>query len=189
MNGLLQSDVLDVIRCNDWDNSTHLTTTTSSLSSSPNAVLIDKYVNNCDRRKLKQLCRSRISAIDPVRKYLWLQLVKGYKKSTSEPRFDEEIADIRIDFPVHGDEHAWKLPSFVDPHYCRYYKLNVKGKKLLQEVLWIIAFKHQEITSCPLLYPIGAIFLHYYSISETLTALTYLLSKYECLCLLPTNCQ
>lgn len=173
MNGLLQTDVLvDLSRCN-WE-STNLTSSSPPPST---ASLIEKYVKNCDRKKLKQLCRSRISVLDPLRKHLWIQLARGYKRSTSEPRFDEEIANINVDVPVNCDTHTWKLPSFVDPQYCRYYQLNLKGRKLLQEVLWIIAFKHQEITLCPLLYPIAALFLHYYSISETLAALAYLLSK------------
>uniref|UniRef100_T1JZ09 TLDc domain-containing protein n=1 Tax=Tetranychus urticae TaxID=32264 RepID=T1JZ09_TETUR len=117
---------------------------------------LEDLVRTRNQRKLKSLCRTRLTIDSPIRQNLWPILCSAYKVGG------------RSDCPR-------KLPSFIDPNYCRYFKLSPDGQRLVERILWILACKHNEITICPLLYPIAALFLHYHDITQTLTSLTYLL--------------
>ncbi|XP_015781065.1 TBC1 domain family member 24 isoform X1 [Tetranychus urticae] len=138
---------------------------------------LEDLVRTRNQRKLKSLCRTRLTIDSPIRQNLWPILCSAYKVGGRSGELEAIEASLH---PIGTNEYLpedcpRKLPSFIDPNYCRYFKLSPDGQRLVERILWILACKHNEITICPLLYPIAALFLHYHDITQTLTSLTYLL--------------
>ncbi|XP_074593014.1 GTPase-activating protein skywalker-like [Brevipalpus obovatus] len=125
-----------------------------------------------DRQKLRRICRKQSNIVKLHRPQLWSFVSSTYKvKSVSTPTFE----CVPISEFIGGD-HIRKLPSFVDPRYCRFFNLSQENQRKLEQILWTLANQHPEITFCPLLYPFAALFLHHYQdVIQTLTSLTYLL--------------
>jgi len=171
MNVALKRDLIDNLAYLSEKNKSTTTFEGSTQS-------IENYVKEKNRSKLKLLCRySRWSIKDPIRNKLWFHLSCAYKKTTSEPNFQDFDLDHDWD-STFNQEFPPKLPSFIDPNYCRFFLLNAKGQRTVEKVLWCLALKHNEITTCPLLYPLAALFLHYFDVQNTLISLTYLLGKF-----------
>ena len=101
--------------------------------------LIENYVKEKNRSKLKLMCRcSKWSILNPIRVKLWLQLSSAYKKTNLEPNFQ----DCDLESNRHSNfnqEFPPKLPSFIDPNYCRFFFLNSKGQRTVEKVLWCLA--------------------------------------------------
>lgn len=136
---------------------------------------LDKFVKNHDKDNLKQFCRQGGWETDhPIRAKLWLQLTNFHRKSRSEHVLDAEYRDYsKIDTEL-AEKLPRKLPSFVDANFCRHFQLNKLGQIQLDRILWQVAADHPEMTYCPLLYPITALFLHYFTSEETYSAVSNL---------------
>jgi len=136
---------------------------------------LDKLVKNKDKDGLKQYCRQGGWETDhPIRTKLWLQLTNFHRKSRSEHVLDAEYRDYsNIDTEL-AEKLPRKLPGFVDASFCRHFQLNPIGQIQLDRILWQVAVDHPEMTYCPLLYPITALFLHYLTSEETYSAVSNL---------------
>lgn len=164
----------------------------SQLSIHQQLANLEKCIKNRDKLTLKQLCRDGHFSMDhPIRKTLWCQLTRLYKRSRSEHVLDPEYRDYHnIDLEL-AARLPRKLPGFVDTSFCRHFQLNRVGQLQLDRILWQIASDHPEMTYCPLLYPITALFLHYMDADRTYAAISNLIeaqikSKSDRLaCLLP----
>lgn len=136
---------------------------------------LDKLVKNHDKDGLKQYCRQGGWETDhPIRAKLWLQLTNFHRKSRSDHILDAEYRDFtNIDKEL-SEKLPRKLPGFVDANFCRHFQLNQLGQMQLDRILWQVAGDHPEMTYCPLLYPITALFLHYLTSEETYSAVSNL---------------
>lgn len=133
---------------------------------------IQGLISTRDTIALKNLCRSEEwGEEDAVRSQLWILLCRRYRKSRSKPEFDNDTAAYLDNSPPQSPR---KLPGFVDLTYCRFFNLDVAKQRAVEKVLWSLAREHAEITYCPLLYPLSALFLHYHKPDEVFAALSYL---------------
>ena len=136
---------------------------------------LDKLVKNHDKDSLKQFCRQGCWETDhPIRSKLWLQLTNFHRKSRSEHMLDAEYRDYSTIDTELAEKLPRKLPGFVDANFCRHFQLNKLGQIQLDRILWQVAADHPEMTYCPLLYPITALFLHYFTSEETYSAVSNL---------------
>ena len=136
---------------------------------------LEKLIKNHDKVGLKVLCRAGHWSIDhPIRRRLWCQLTQFYRRSRSEHLLDPEYRDYsNIDLDL-AARLPRKLPGFVDTGFCRHFQLNQLGQMQLDRILWQVASDHPEMTYCPLLYPITALFLHYLNADQTYAAISNL---------------
>lgn len=136
---------------------------------------LDKLVKAHDKDGLKQFCRQGCWESDhPVRAKLWLQLTNFHRKSRSEHVLDAEYRDYTTIDTELAERLPRKLPGFVDANFCRHFQLNKLGQIQLDRILWQVAADHPEMTYCPLLYSITALFLHYFTSEETYSAVSNL---------------
>ncbi|KAI1305988.1 TBC1 domain family member 24 [Halotydeus destructor] len=103
---------------------------------------------------------------------LWKLLCGNLKKSRSTPVFDDEVSAFIDNTPPQSPH---KLPGFVDLTYCRHFDLDISYQRSIEKVLWSVAREHPEVTYCPLLYPLAALFLQHVLPKEAFTSLSYLL--------------
>ncbi|XP_074600183.1 GTPase-activating protein skywalker-like [Brevipalpus obovatus] len=126
-----------------------------------------------DRTKLRRLVRKQSDLVKPYRSRIWSFVCSTYCSSNNISTLTFDCVPIT---EFISDDHMNKLPSFVDPHYCRLLTLNRENQRNIEQILWTIANQHPEITFCPLLYPFAALFyIHYQDVIQTLTSLTYLI--------------
>lgn len=153
----------------------------SSLKSEDEDILrIALWVRNHDVLHLKKQMRFHDWDVGhPIRANLWIELCALH--STGSP--EETVNQIKRGIPLspsqgliektpvvsHGHDacgragasEAKKLPAFIDVTYCRFYHLNSEGQKSVEKIIWSLARDHPEMTFCPLIYPMTALFLHY----------------------------
>jgi hypothetical protein len=137
---------------------------------------VEKCITTHDILTLKQLCRAGHWPIEhPLRKNLWCKLTCLYKRSRSEHILDPEYREYHnVDMEL-AARLPRKLPGFVDTSFCRHFQLNRIGQLQLDRILWQIASDHPEMTYCPLLYPITALFLHYLDADRTYASISNLI--------------
>lgn len=106
----------------------------------------------------------------PLRSKLWLDLLKRHNAKVAR---GTPIIDGGNDEQHIGN----KLPVWCDTRYCRFFQLNKAGQELVPRVLWELANERPEITWSPLIYPLAALFLHYYDLDVTLKLLLALIES------------
>lgn len=150
--------------------------TTIPTNLSTQLAVLEKLLKSNDKVALKHFCRDAHWPINhPIRKTLWSSLTHFYKRSRSEHLLDPEYRDYHnVDMDLVA-RLPRKLPGFVDTSFCRHFQLNQFGQLQLDRILWQIAADHPEMTYCPLLYPITALFLHYMDADRTYSAITNLI--------------
>ncbi|XP_064615353.1 GTPase-activating protein skywalker-like [Liolophura sinensis] len=110
-----------------------------------------------DKKHLKHWLRSNILSVGhPVRSKLWLQtckLVFSWGSSIFQDMVDEIFkGEVRKELPV---------PSFVDPAHMPQYFLTPTGVHQVHTVLIVLENLNPDITFCPSLFPLAALFLHF----------------------------
>lgn len=104
-----------ISRDNHLNNSTPLKFN-GSINSGGDVKLLNQLVNTSNKHELKILCRFQSWSVDhPIRAELWTYLTARFKRSRSDSEFDDEADS----YDVFSPEAYLKLPSFVDPTYCR----------------------------------------------------------------------
>lgn len=133
---------------------------------------------------LKKLARFNDWSVDHViRSNLWIELCALHSKGCP----DETVIHMKRGIPLSPSQGlidktpivvsstssssqnasckdqsaAKKLPAFIDVTYCRFFHLNGEGQKAVERIIWSLARDHPEMTFCPLIYPMTALFLHY----------------------------
>lgn len=138
--------------------------------------LIKDLLRARNKSVLKKLIRRDhwLADGDAIRVELWPLLCHSLKKSHSKPEFDEDVAGYIDKSPPDSPR---KVPGFIDLTYCRHFNLDCAHQRDIEKILWSLAREHPEVTYCPLLYPLAALFLHYRDAKETFVCLSYLLEK------------
>jgi len=130
---------------------------------------VNQLISSHDIHALKKLIRSHNWGLDhPVRSFLWKQLSSLYNARRRDSRPEDVILEKT---PPTSPK---KLPSFIDVTYCRFYHLNNEGLKMVDKVVWSLARDHPEVTFCPLVFPMTALFLHFMSPIETFHCISQL---------------
>lgn len=147
----------------------------ASLGSSVTEDLLEfqQLIRDHNIIPLKKLVRHSDWPIDhSIRSHLWIELCALQSKGNT----DETINRIKRGIPMSPSQalmektpgssesqgkDSKKLPSFIDVTYCRFFHLNQEGQKSVETIIWSLARDHPEMTFCPLIYPMTALFLHY----------------------------
>ena len=152
------------------------TSTACSVDSSlgDDLLQVQQLVRDHNILPLKKLVRFNDWSVDhSIRCNLWIELCALHSKGCP----NETVNHIKRGIPLspsqgliektpvvsqaHGKDSAKKLPSFIDVTYCRFFHLNAEGQKSVEKIIWSLARDHPEMTFCPLIYPMTALFLHY----------------------------
>ena len=153
--------------------STTANNATANDSKSREVRLIHELVKARNTSVLKNVIRGTSWIVDDrIRSDVWPLLCSTLKKSRSRPEFDDEISGFIDKSPPDSPR---KVPGFIDLTYCRHFNLDSQGQRDVEKVMWSLAREHPEVTYCPLLYPLSALFLNYINTKDTFESLSCLL--------------
>ncbi|KAL7631306.1 UNVERIFIED_CONTAM: hypothetical protein RMT77_018387 [Armadillidium vulgare] len=150
---------------------------TSSTTQWPSIEEVESVLNSGKIKETKALLRHSNWGMDHiVRKHLWKSLVQHITNETFVDLYYWETVQ-----QIYGTKEISEcnvvLPAFVDHKYVSTYGLSTEGIKACERIITVIAYNYPAITYAPLIYPITAIFMHYFEEPDVYNCLAALVSK------------